>query len=80
MGKDDELINYKSFLKISVCKSKGFYPKPKFKRHLYVHLANAMQSYENGHKNIEYNVLQWESIGKSVKFENLLILQYVLKI
>ncbi|KAI2796555.1 hypothetical protein BLOT_014348 [Blomia tropicalis] len=32
-----------------------FYPKPKFKRHLNVHLANAIQSYGNGHKNIEYN-------------------------
>ena len=37
----------------------------------------AMQSDGNDHKNIEYNVFQWESIGKPVKYLIWLILQYV---
>ncbi|KAI2797531.1 hypothetical protein BLOT_013088 [Blomia tropicalis] len=51
---DGLLNNNKSFLKISVSKSKGFYPKPKLQLHSYGQLANAMQSYGNCHKNTEY--------------------------
>ncbi|KAI2799748.1 hypothetical protein BLOT_014680 [Blomia tropicalis] len=50
-----ECIAFAKYTYLTKSKSKGFYPIPKFKRHLYVHLANAMQSYGNGHKNIEYN-------------------------